>query len=72
MLRYVEAAFEFGLAICNGREVNIAISTKEVPSLWTNNRQIVKISQMMFENQLNTKSNPEYLLSKAEPVKVKH
>jgi hypothetical protein len=70
-LKYVETAFDFGLAICNDREVNIAISNKEVPSLWTNNRQIVKITKMMFENQWNAKSDPEYILQKAESVKVR-
>lgn len=70
-VKQVETAFDFGLAICNGREVNIAISNKEVPSLWTNNRQMVKISQMMFENQWNTIRDPEYILQKAESVKVK-
>lgn len=70
-VKYVETAFDFGLAILNNREVNIAISNKEVPSLWTNNRQIVKITKMMFENQWNTKSDPEYILEKAESVKVK-
>jgi sugar-specific transcriptional regulator TrmB len=70
-VKYVEAPFDFGLAILDNREVNIAISTKEVPSLWTNNRQIVKISQMMFETQWNAKSEPEYFCQKAESVKVK-
>ena len=69
-VKFVDTPFEFGLAICNGREVNIAISNKEVPSLWTNNRQIVKISQMMFENQWNAKGDPEYICQKAESIKV--
>jgi sugar-specific transcriptional regulator TrmB len=71
-LRYVEAAFEFGMAICNGREVNIAISNKEVPSLWTNNRQIVRISQMMFETQWNANTGPEIVCGRdVYPLKVK-
>lgn len=70
-VKHVETTFDFGLAICNNREVNIAISSKEVPSLWTNNRQIVKITKMMFENQWNTKTSPEYILQKTESVKVK-
>jgi sugar-specific transcriptional regulator TrmB len=70
-LRYVETVFEFGFAICNGREVHIAISTKEVPSLWTNNRQIVRINQMMFETQWDSKAGPELICDKAIPVKIK-
>lgn len=70
-IKFVETAFEFGMAICNSREVNIAISNKEVPSLWTNNRQLVKISQIMFENEWNSKSGPELVLQKVFPLKVK-
>jgi sugar-specific transcriptional regulator TrmB len=70
-LRIVDSAFEFGMAICNGREVNIAISNKEVPSLWTNNRQIVRISQMMFENQWSGKSGPKLICPEEATVKVK-
>jgi sugar-specific transcriptional regulator TrmB len=60
-IRFVESIFDFGIAICNSREVNISISEKEVPSLWTNNRQIVKMSQMMFESEWNNKSSPELI-----------
>jgi sugar-specific transcriptional regulator TrmB len=70
-LRIVDSAFEFGFAICNGREVNIAISNKEVPSLWTNNRQIVRINQMMFETQWNAKTGPELVCEEVYPLKVK-
>lgn len=69
-IKYVETAFDFGMAICNSREVNIAISNKEVPSLWTNNRQIVKISQIMFENEWNSKGGPELVCKDIFPVKV--
>lgn len=70
-IKTVDTAFEFGMAICNGREVNIAISNKEVPSLWTNNRQIVKINQIMFENEWNRKNEPELVCQKVLPVKIK-
>jgi sugar-specific transcriptional regulator TrmB len=69
-VKYAQTPFDFGLAILNRREVNIAISTKEVPSLWTNNRQIVKISEMMFENQWNAESDTQYICQHAESVKV--
>jgi hypothetical protein len=71
-VKYVGTPFDFGLAICNNREVNIAISSKEVPSLWTNNRQIVRISQMMFETQWNAENGPELVCDReVHPLKVK-
>jgi sugar-specific transcriptional regulator TrmB len=60
-IKFVNSTFNFGMAICNDREVNIAISDKEVPSLWTNNRQILEIGQMMFENQWNTNKGPNLI-----------
>lgn len=51
--KFVNSMFVFCLAIVNKREVNISISEKGVPSLWTNNCQVVSMSQLMFENQWN-------------------
>jgi hypothetical protein len=50
-IKFVNTIFAFCLAIVNKKEVNISISDKGVPSLWTNNCQVVSMSQLMFENQ---------------------
>lgn len=42
------------MAIVNKEEMNISISEKAVSSLWTNNYQIVSMSQLMFENLWNS------------------
>jgi HTH-type transcriptional regulator, sugar sensing transcriptional regulator len=52
-IKFVDSMFVFCLAIVNKKEVNISISAKGVPSLWTNNCQVVSMSQLMFENQWN-------------------
>jgi sugar-specific transcriptional regulator TrmB len=73
-IRFVESPFNFGMAICNGREVNISISEKEVPSLWTNNPQIVLMSKMMFDSEWNahTSKGPELICKNvADHLKVK-
>jgi sugar-specific transcriptional regulator TrmB len=52
-MKFVDSAIDTGIIIVNN-EVNIRISdSKAVPSLWTNNRQILKIAQTKFENQWN-------------------
>jgi sugar-specific transcriptional regulator TrmB len=52
--KFVDSMFVFCLAIINKKEVNISISEKGVPSLWTNNSQVVSMSQLLFETQWNT------------------
>lgn len=70
-VKFVNSNFGFGIAICDNTEINIAISDKEVPSLWTNNRQILRISQLMFEDEWNASSSPEFVLrSKFDPLKM--
>ena len=51
--KFVDSKFVFCLAIINKKEVNISISEKGVPSLWTNNSQVVSMSQLLFETQWN-------------------
>ena len=72
-IKFVDATFDFGMAICDNKEVNISISDKEVPSLGTNNRQILKMTQMMFENEWNANEKCLELIFKKEldPVKTK-
>jgi hypothetical protein len=53
-IKLVDSVFDFCLAIVNQKEVNISISEKGVPSLWTNNYQVVSMSQMLFDNQWNS------------------
>ncbi len=52
-IRFSCSPLEFGLAIFNDKEVDICISgnSSEVPSMWTNNRQFVKMAQTTFENE---------------------
>lgn len=70
-VKSVNFNFGFGMAICDNTEINIAISDKEVPSLWTNNRQILKMSQLMFEDEWNASSSPEFVLrSKIDSLKM--
>lgn len=52
-IKLVDSMFDFCLAIVNKKEVNISISEKGVPSLWTNNCQVLSMSQLLFENQWN-------------------
>lgn len=52
-IKFVNSKFVFCLAIVNKKEVNISISDKGIPNLWTNNCQVVSMSQLMFENQWN-------------------
>ncbi len=53
-IKFVDSEFDFCMAIVNKEEMNISISEKAVPSLWTNNYQIVSMSQLMFENLWNS------------------
>lgn len=50
-IKFVNYMYVFSLSIVNKKEINISISEKGVPSLWTNNWQVVSMSQLMFENQ---------------------
>jgi len=73
-IRFAESSFNFGMAICNGKEVNITISENDVPSLWTNNPQIVSMSQMMFDNQWNATADkgPELIFkNETDHLKIK-
>jgi sugar-specific transcriptional regulator TrmB len=71
-LKYTELTFDFGVATFYNREVNIALSNKEVPSLWTNNRQILKIAQMIFESEWKANNCPELTCkSEANALKIK-
>jgi sugar-specific transcriptional regulator TrmB len=51
-IRFASSPIEFGIAIFNGKEVNMCISVipSEVPSLYTNNPQVVRIAQTLFES----------------------
>lgn len=69
--KFVKSKYDFSIAICDNTEINIALSDKEVPSLWTNNRHIIKISQMMFEDEWNAVNAPEYILgSKMDSLRI--
>ncbi|MCL5877987.1 MAG: hypothetical protein M1540_09275 [Candidatus Bathyarchaeota archaeon] len=52
-IKFADSEFDFGLVIYDDKELNIAISDKELPSLQTNNPQIIKLGQMTFENEWN-------------------
>ena len=50
-VKFVNSPIDLGMIILDG-EVNICISDwKEVPSLWTSNRQILKMAQTVFEKE---------------------
>ncbi|MGD6807394.1 MAG: TrmB family transcriptional regulator [Candidatus Bathyarchaeia archaeon] len=50
-IKFVTSPIDLGMIILD-KEVNICISDwKEVPSLWTNNRQILKLAQSVFEKE---------------------
>jgi sugar-specific transcriptional regulator TrmB len=42
-----------GLIVFDRKEVNVRISHTMVPSLWTNNRNVVKLAEIYFENVWN-------------------
>jgi sugar-specific transcriptional regulator TrmB len=48
-LRFVEDV-QVGLIMFDSKEVNIRIARTIVPSLWTNNRNVVKLAESYFEN----------------------
>ena len=48
-LKFVSNASPVGLAIFDNREVSIRISHEMVPSLWTNNPNVIKLAEAYFE-----------------------
>jgi len=49
---------EISIIILNKKEVNICLSDwNEIPNLWTNNPQILKLTQTTFKTQWNTPTN---------------
>jgi sugar-specific transcriptional regulator TrmB len=48
-IRYIKRDIPVGLVIFDGKEVNIRTMHAIVPSLWTNNRNVVKLSKFYFD-----------------------
>jgi len=48
-LKYLDTDVPVGLAIFDNKELNICTSDKIVPSLWTNNRNVVKLARIYFD-----------------------
>jgi sugar-specific transcriptional regulator TrmB len=54
-IKFVSLPLREGVMIFNNTEVNLCISSNsEVPSLWTNNPQVVKVVKRSFEATRNT------------------
>jgi sugar-specific transcriptional regulator TrmB len=57
-IKFVDSPSDIGIIILDNTEVNISISEREeVPSLWTNNSQVLKMTQRIFENEWNSNQN---------------
>ncbi len=74
-IRFACSPIDFGLSIFNDKEVHMCISgnSAEVPSMWTNNPQFVKMAQITFENEWNNaedcvNDNPKILNSPARKL----
>lgn len=54
-IRYVRSSLDFGMMIFDNKEVNVCVSNEKspVPSLWTNNPQLLKMAQTTFEYHWN-------------------
>jgi sugar-specific transcriptional regulator TrmB len=54
-IRFTASPIDFGIVIFNNKEVNMCISCtpSEVPSLWTNNPQLLKVARIIFEEEWN-------------------
>jgi sugar-specific transcriptional regulator TrmB len=48
-LKFISNASPVGLAIFDNREVSVRISHEMVPSLWTNNPNVIKLAEAYFE-----------------------
>jgi sugar-specific transcriptional regulator TrmB len=48
-LKFIANTSSVGLAIFDGREVSVRISHEMVPSLWTNNPNVIKLAEAYFE-----------------------
>jgi sugar-specific transcriptional regulator TrmB len=54
-LKFIDANIDFGICIFDDKEVDVCISGKEaVPSLGTNNEQLLKMAKLFFENHWNS------------------
>ena len=53
-LRLLPGPSSVGFAIFDCKEVNIGISAMIVPSLWTNNDNVVKLAEIYFESMWNS------------------
>jgi len=49
-LRFIERNIPVGLVIFDNNEVNIRTMNSIVPSLWTNNRNVVRLSKFYFDS----------------------
>ncbi|MGD0071128.1 MAG: helix-turn-helix domain-containing protein [Candidatus Bathyarchaeia archaeon] len=54
-IKFATSPIDFEIVIFNNKEVNMCISCipSEVPSLWTNNPQVVKVARTIFEDKWN-------------------
>lgn len=53
-IKFASSPIDCGIVIFNNEEVNMCISSSgEVPSLYTDNPQLVKVAQMIFEGMWN-------------------
>ena len=59
-MKLIDSMIDYGIMIFNNAEVNICIAGEEVPSLWTNNYQVIRMAQIIFETQWN--AHPDFLL----------
>lgn len=52
-IRYSQSSLDFGVAIFDGKEVNVCVSSEKssVPSMWSNNPQLLTMAQTTFEHQ---------------------
>lgn len=54
-LKFISSTIDFAITIFNDKEVDVCISSEAaVPSLWTNNVQVLKMARIFFENHWNT------------------
>jgi len=52
-VRYISAPAPIGMMIFDKKELNLSVSDKEWPSLWSNNPNIVKLATGYFDNMWN-------------------
>jgi Predicted transcriptional regulators len=51
--RYLPEETFFGMHIFDGQQITMALSKKAIPSLWTNNQNIVNLAQAYFDSIWN-------------------